>query len=294
MASQFVQPTAQLTSQVLATQRDGFFRYITAVDRNGTKCLKGLMNQSRREGEFSGWPSLRETLDKYLRMANSIIDECYEITGRDSIQSPTAASFSSIEVDDEGRRKVDSGLSYTSSSNRNSVRSHETRPSTCSSMSTHSRHHSKDKPLPPGPPLASAEAKAKPAGSTLERIAREIRRIRSRGDIRESSKSRPRTAVPVDDVTSTELSGAGEQPPPTPPKDRKLRTKLSLKNMRSNSALRERDGNSRSKPSSREGESEKDTPAFDVGEMRRRRMIWEAQQKKKERHHSAESMEVDR
>ena len=282
--AQFVQPTAQLTPNILSTQRNGFFRYINTVEKNSPAVLAALMDQHKKPGDATGWPSLRENLDRYLRMAIGIIDECYEVVGRESsaVTSPTAASFSSTEIDDEGnRRKIDSGISFTTStsSNRNSAQSHQSRPSTTSSISTYSRKTSKDKPLPEKPlPSPTEQAPPKPAGSTLERIAREIRRIKSRGDVKDASKTRPSTAVTVADVVMTD----DQQPPSTPGKERRIRPMLSLKKMRSNSALRERDINKpASAPVSRDGANDLGgLPAFDVEEMKRRRMIWEAQQKK--------------
>ena len=198
--NKFVQPTQQLTPLVLTQQRNGFFRYISAVERNGTSVLTSLMDQHRREGDATGWPSLRDTIDNYLRIANSIIDECLEITGHGA--SPTAASFASLEFDEDGRRKVDSGISFgsSSSSNRNSSQSHQTRPSTSSSFSTHSRKASREKQ---SYTLAEdQDMTPKPAGSTLERIARELRKIKSRSNMRD--QSRPRTASVDDDVINRE------------------------------------------------------------------------------------------
>lgn len=285
---QFVQPTHQLTPAILSAQRNGFFRYITAVEKNGTGVLKSLINQGQRPGDESGWPSVRETMDKYLRMAMGIIDECFEITGKDSVQSPASSSFNGAEGEDEKRRKVDSGISFTSSSNRGSVQSHQTRPSTSSSTNTHSRNQSTEKPLPAHP----QESFHKPAGSTLERIAREIRKIRSRGDIRDAARSRPSTAVAAE-VSRTDT----ETPmPPTPNKERKLRLRPSLMKMRSNSALREKDANSvGSRPTSGEDARYEgdDAPAFNVEEMKRRRLVWEAQQKKKGSRDNIMAMEID-
>lgn len=301
--AQFVQPTAQLTQKVLSTQRNGFWRYIGAVEKNGTSILATLMNQHKRPGDLTGWTSLRDTLEKYLQMASGIIDECYEIGSRNSVgrASPAAASFSSADVDVDGnRRKVDSGVSFvsttSSSSNRNSAQSHQTRPSTSSTTSTHSHKQSKEKPLPEKPlPKPEEEVPKKAAGSALERIAREIRKMKSRGDIRDTSRNRPSTAVSAADLVMTD----DNQSLPTPGKERRLRTKLSLSRMRSNGALKERDVNTpASAPASRDGGHDLgEVPAFDVEEMKRKRMIWEAQQKKKgkhSKHNSAEgSMEID-
>ncbi len=286
---QFVQPTHQLTPAILSAQRNGFFRYITAVEKNGTAILKSLISQGQRPGEETGWPSVRETMDKYLRMANGVIDECFEITGKDSVQSPISSTFSGTETEDEKqRRKVDSGISFTSSSNRGSVQSHQTRPSTSSSINSHSRNQSTDKPLPPYP----QQTIHRPAGSTLERIAREIRKIRSRGDVRDAAKTRPNTAVTVE----VSMTDADPCPPRTPGKDRKLRLRPSLMKMRSNNALREKDGNSTgSRPASvDDGQPEaEEAPTFDVEEMKRKRMVWEAQQKKKGSRDDTMIMEVD-
>ena len=284
--AQFVQPTAQLTPKVLSQQRNGFWRYMNAVEKNGTSVLATLMDQHKRPGEATGWTSLRDTLDKYLQNANNIIDECYEVGNRDSVSmtSPTVASFGSADVDvDINRRKVDSGVSFaldtSNSSNRTSAQTHLTRPSTSSTTSSTSHNQSKEKPLPEKPlPSPAEEAPKRPAGSTLERIAREIRKIRSRGDIREVSRIRPSTVVPPADVMMTDDS----PPPTTPGKERRIRPKLSLSRMRSNGALKERDVNTPSSaPASRDGgNGTGDVPAFDVEEMKRERMIWEAQQKK--------------
>lgn len=287
---QSAQPTHQLTPAILSAQRNGLFRYITAVEKNGTAVLKCLISQGQRAGEETGWPSVRETMDKYLRMANGIINECFEITGRDSVQTPVSSTHSGTETEDEKqRRKVDSGISFTSSSNRGSLQSHHTRPSTSSSINTHSRTQSVDKPLPPYPP----QTVHKPAGSTLERIAREIRKIRSRGDIWDSAKSKPNTAVAADVSMADADADAG--PARTPGKDRKLRLRPSLMKMRSNNALREKDGNSAgSRPVSRDGGPiEVETPSFDVEEMKRERMVWEAQQKRKGSKDNVMIVEVD-
>ncbi len=298
--AQFVQPTAQLTPKILSTQRNGFFRYINTVEKNGPAVLTSLMDQHKKPGDATGWPHLRETLDRYLRMAIGVIDECYEVVGRDSsaVTSPTAASFSSTDTDeDSNRRKIDSGISFTTStsSKRNSAQSHQSRPSTTSSTSTHSRKTSKDKPLPETPLPSPTEAPQKPAGSTLERIAGQLRKMKSKGDIKDAPKSRPSTAVTATDVVMTD----GQPQPPTPGKERRIRPMLSLKKMRSNSALRERDINkqSASAPVSRDGANDLgELPAFDVEEMKRKRMIWEAQQKKGKhgkKNSAEEPMEID-
>lgn len=281
--TKFVQPTAQLTPQILSSQRTGFFRYITAVEKNGNSVLTSLIDQNKRPGETNGWTALRDTLDSYVRMANSVIDECNEITGRG--HSPTASSFSSmLEYDSEGRRKIDSAISFGSgnSSNRNSGQSHATRPSTSSSFSVgsqangHSRQVSRenqlvDKPLPP-PKDDDITVTPKAAGSTLERIARELRKIKSRNTIKDELQ-RPRTAsVPA----STPMVDTSEPLPTlTPSKERGLRMKRSIRRMRSNTSVLDavRLGNRNDEPAAQV------VPNYDATTMRKRRDEWEAHQR---------------
>jgi hypothetical protein len=283
-------PTAQLTPQILSAQRQGFFRYISAVEKSGPTILKSLYEQNKKPNDASGYTTLRNHLDQYLRMAINIIDECYEITGRSPMTSPIAASFNSTASEDP-RRKFESGVSFgtSSSSNRNSAGSQVTRPSTSSSVSahSHSRAASTQKQLPEKPlPIPTEEedndpTPVKPAGTKLERIARELRKMSSRSRMRTQSKHRPQTATTV---------VAEDEPMPdvpvsiTPMRERTLRFKRSFKNMRSSSSgvLRENDGNSRPSTStgmasgrSSEESIGKAVPAFDVEEMKARRLEWE-------------------
>ncbi|KAL2223169.1 hypothetical protein M432DRAFT_40244 [Thermoascus aurantiacus ATCC 26904] len=209
VTSATVQPTAQLTPKILQSHRDGFWRYISAFETNGRQILDKLIKQGAREGEETGWPSVRDVLDKYLRKANAIIDECFEVNGPDS-----------LEEDFQSRghkgRKVDSGISFGSTD----------RPPATSSGN--SNGPALDKPLPPSPSTKS---------STLERIAREIRKM---GD---ASKAK------------------------------------TLKKIRSASALGERHENL---------SSMSETSFFDVDEFKRKRMIWEATNRKKA-HHAKQS-----
>ncbi|KIW74725.1 hypothetical protein Z517_11495 [Fonsecaea pedrosoi CBS 271.37] len=292
-AGHFVQPTAQLTPQILTQQRNGFFKYISAVEKSGPSVLTNLMNQAKKAEDPNGWVSLRDTLDKYVRMANSIIEECYDITGH--TPSPTTSSFKPFEHEEEGRRKVDSAISFGSenSSNRNSAqsnksaqsqKSHTTRPSTSSSFSnasrSPSRHASHDKQLPekPLPPPKDDEITVtqKTSGSTLERIARELRKMKSRSNVKDDL--RPRTPSISTDMVAPDNH---DRPPTTPGKDRSLKNKLSIRRMRSNATISETTG---LRSPSRHGEPAiQEVPAFDADEMSKSRQRWETQQKLKEK-----------
>ena len=258
-----VQPTAQLTNEVLAGQRNGFFRYIQNVEKAGPELLRGLIDQGKSPAHETGWVNVRDTVDRYLRSANAIIDECYEILGRESVGSPTTEH----EAEEQRPRKVDSGISF------NSTKRLSSRASTSTSGST------KDRSFPsPTMPESTGNENNKPAGSTLERIARELRRIKSRGDIKDGSSSgskkrdKSRTRVTENEVVMTDEVA--------PQKERKLRLKPSLKKMRSISALGERDRNITSSGSSVAGRADDHpTPEFDVEEMRERRRMWETRQK---------------
>ncbi len=291
-AGHFVQPTAQLTPQILTQQRTQFFKYITAVEKTGPSVLTYLMNHAKRKEDPNGWVTLRDSLDKYISQANSIIEQCYEITGNGV--SPTAASFSSVEHEEEGRRKVDSAISFGSgnSSNRNSAqsnksthshRSHTTRPSTSSSLSNGSRMHSRqvsqDKELPEKPlPLlkdGDVTVTQKSSGSTLERIARELRKIKSRNNIKDDHRPRTPSTHPNDMVMNMmSIMEDPERQPTTPGKDRSLKNKLSIRRMRSNTALSDSNSTRHSKEQTTQA-----MPVFDAGEMNKSRQKWETQQK---------------
>ncbi|KAF2230214.1 hypothetical protein EV356DRAFT_454251, partial [Viridothelium virens] len=101
------QPTTQLTPTVLAQQRDGWFRYITAVETNGAVVLANLTNQGRRPGDENGWPALRSSLDMYLRTATVVIAECTDV--------PSLQQFSNGPQQSRAAkrgRKADSGVSF--------------------------------------------------------------------------------------------------------------------------------------------------------------------------------------
>ncbi|KAI9868377.1 MAG: hypothetical protein M1813_005820 [Trichoglossum hirsutum] len=172
------QPTPQLTVAILNAQRNGFFRYIQGVEKNGPRILDNLVQQGRRpeRGEEDGWYSVRESVENHLRAANGMIDECSAITGIESLLPVN-------ETDDKRRkgRKVDSGVSFVT----------DDRPLTGSSTTTSA--DSKYKPVSPSSASAAAAGKG---GSTLERITREIRRIRERKKIeegqRKDEKSKPK------------------------------------------------------------------------------------------------------
>jgi hypothetical protein len=209
------QPTTHLTPTILQAHRDGFFRYIKAVEANGKKILTAAMQHGARNGEETAWPAVRDVLDKYLRVANDIINECYEVNGRDALDQKWGH-----------KRSTDSGISFTSSD----------RPPLANATSTTYGGSAQQTP----PPNSNAKT-SKSSGSTLERIAKEIRKMRSRPEVKGNSKD-------------------------------KTKAKGSYKKTKSHAAL----GVHRASPSS---DSSIDEP-FDVEEFKRNRLIWAAHQRK--------------
>ncbi|KAF7588948.1 hypothetical protein BBP40_004989 [Aspergillus hancockii] len=150
-----VGPTPQLTSQILKSQRDGFFRYIAAYETNGRQILDKVIAQGAPEGEENGWPLVRDALDKYLRLTNEIIDDCAMVNDQSSLE---------VEQDSQSRRKVDSGISFGSADKFHTPSVH----------SSNAPEEIFDKPLPPAP----KDPQPKTGGSTLERLARELRKLK--------------------------------------------------------------------------------------------------------------------
>ncbi|KAK3078851.1 hypothetical protein LTS18_006467, partial [Coniosporium uncinatum] len=134
------QPNSKLTPAMLTNQRDGFFKYIKAVEQRGPGVLGNLIKQNKQPGDETGWPEVERTLEKYLRLANSIITESQEVNSVDYFGYAE-------ELEKRKGKKTDSGVSFSSASS--------TRPSTGDSFSG-----SKKSP----PPTPSK------GGSTLERI----------------------------------------------------------------------------------------------------------------------------
>lgn len=176
-------PTRQLTPTILGSQRQAFFRYIQAVEKNGKSVLKNLEHQGERSSDANGWAVVREVVDKYLRAANGIIEECVEVTGTDTFDPKS-------EENRRNERRTDSGVSFAttdrpSTSSTDSSRNHSAQ----TSISSRTNSIDRSKPLPecPNPVLLNNRpgSPLKKRGTTLEKIAREIKNLRTRNDVRE-------------------------------------------------------------------------------------------------------------
>ncbi|KAF2173798.1 hypothetical protein M409DRAFT_48722 [Zasmidium cellare ATCC 36951] len=160
------QPTTKLTEPVLKSQRDGFFKYIQAVEKSGTRILNNLMQQGKRDQDENGWAAVTRTLSMYLQLANSVINECGAVCHPQDV-SPQRKRDSNQS---RHQRKADSGISFTSNA--------EQRPSTRSSASNE-----------PSSPIDFTRPKTPLGGrpsTALEKIARGLKGIgRSRTDVTE-------------------------------------------------------------------------------------------------------------
>ena len=230
------QPTSKLTATILKKQREGFFKYIQGVEKNGPQILTNLMQQGKRATDENGWPAVRHTLEMYLTAVNHVLGECTQIMDMDDTPVSDAAATK------RNGRKVDSGVSFAGS---------DRRPSTCSTKSTSSVDQ-----------VQAPEMQRKQSipqihkGSTLEKIARELRNLgRSRTEVEEMIDFKP--AAPTTSEFSDRPKGL-----------RRIRSLGNLGNLRSANG---------SATSLQQGPATPDeVPAFDVEEMKRARLIYEA------------------
>lgn len=175
-------PTRHLASEKLTAQRNGYFRYIQAVEKNGKGILRNLENQGKREGDDNGWAVVRDVVDDYLRTTNAIIEQCAQVTGPEY--------FTPAEESRRTERRADSGVSFAVGdrpSTSSSSRSSHNKPSVSNSRM--------DKPLPASPTLSPPVRSAtipptpKKTKSTLEKI---MGSLRSRNDVKEIPVSEDR------------------------------------------------------------------------------------------------------
>ncbi|KAE8353254.1 hypothetical protein BDV28DRAFT_111500 [Aspergillus coremiiformis] len=171
-----VNPTPQLTAQILKSQRDGFFRYIAAFETNGKQILDKVIAQGAPDGETTGWPLVRDALDKYLRLTNEIIDDCAMVNDQSSLEIKA-------KEDTQPRRKVDSGISFGSADFFQPPAGHSGTGS----------EDVLDKPLPPAP----KDTHTRMGGSALERLTREIRKLSDAGKAKGLRKMKSSSALPA-------------------------------------------------------------------------------------------------
>lgn len=257
-------PTRQITSTILTSQRHAFFRYIQAVEKNGKSVLKTLEQQGVRSGEPNGWIAVREVVDKYLRAANGIIEECAHVTGTDTFDPK------SDEYRRNSERRTDSGISFATTDRPSTGSSNSSRansiPTTVSTSRTNSIDKSKPLPECPNSNISNIQPLSpKKRGTTLEKIAREIRNLRSRNDVRELDRRYPNDTSKPQDPSKAKA----------------------LKKMKSTSSL----GAVRAKHA-RSGSSDYSSiPSFEIDDLKRERLIQEARREKELREREKENRE---
>ena len=254
-------PTRQLTPAILHSQRDAFFRYITGVEQNGKGILKNLEHQGQRPGDANGWSVVRDIVDKYLRTANGLIEECNEVSGPEFFSAEA-------ELYRRSERRADSGVSFATGD----------RPSTSSSNHSVSNGVPFNKPLPASPPhLLKSHTipvtTSKRRGTTLEKIAREFRNLRTRNDVKELPHNNNRgTNTDLDYHMSTSNNNSKES----------VKSLRGLKKMKSTSSIGSRENVSNNRATithSRSGSGEEPLPRLDL-DAQRRKMILEARKEK--------------
>ncbi|EGP86778.1 uncharacterized protein MYCGRDRAFT_73238 [Zymoseptoria tritici IPO323] len=156
------QPTSALSHHVLKEQREQYFKYISAVEKNGPRVLGNLMRQGKGPTDEFGWESVVRTLGHYMQLAKSMISECEVLYDVQDLSSRTVIRSSSRH-----QRKADSGISFGSTYSNDSLPSpvDSNRPTSSSSSKSRQR--------------TSSNA----SNTALERLARGLRTIgRSRTD----------------------------------------------------------------------------------------------------------------
>ena len=183
--------TSQLTPGILRAQRDGFFRYISAMDSNGKHILNDVRGQGARTGDKDGWPLVYEALDNYLRLTTEVIDQCFAVCDMKTLEHDI---YVQRQKGDHKPRKSHSDVSF---------RSTDTAPSLTTSGT--SSTETVDNALSHSPTQFSMP---RPAGSALERLTRELRKLGDSSKLRGLAKMRSNSTLSVrSDRPSTSSSG---------------------------------------------------------------------------------------
>ena len=226
-------PTPYLNDRTLRAHRGRFLELIRAFEGKGEMVLDKEVKRDMRPGEITGWPVTYEHIANYLQITNDIITASFDICHGFGLEEQIYGRM-------YNGRKIDSGVSFGSSDRPLTSDSNGSSGSFGSGSYSGSYTSGKSKQLPPIPP----EKKPRGAYSTLERIAKEIKRMKSRPNIDEIVK----------------------EPAPARPSV--------IKRVKSAGLLRR----GREKKSD---EGDNDDSAFDVEHFRQKRLEWEAQQAKR-------------
>lgn len=163
-------PSQYLNHEALKEERQIFFDMISQVQKKGPDVLLPLINRDKRPEDRTGWPSVQRIVDKYLRVAQNMIQDCMSTHGPESFDR----YMNGLGKD----KKHDSGVSFGS----------ERRPSLVASV------HEKPAPEPMQHYASSTKGLSK-----LERITREFKRMRvkPRPEVEEITQFNPHPSEPT-------------------------------------------------------------------------------------------------
>lgn len=74
-----VAPTANPSEGMLQKQRDGFFKKILSVEKNGPQVLSNVQQRGMTGGDENGWAPVARQLGVYLQLTTSVMNECCNI-----------------------------------------------------------------------------------------------------------------------------------------------------------------------------------------------------------------------
>ena len=183
-------PSPVLEHETLKEERDAFFDYIRLVQKSGPCVLDPIVSHNAGPDEESGWPAVQRVVDKYLRVAKNMIDDCLATTGPESFKA---------YAEERKGKKTDSGVSFGS----------ERRPSVVPTVLEYA-----EEPMPTYTPAPKGASK-------LERITREFKRMRV--------KPRPSVEEIVQVNSRTETDYVPQVTEPKGNKLKKARSFASLK-----------------------------------------------------------------
>ncbi|KAI5289366.1 hypothetical protein KEM54_003998 [Ascosphaera aggregata] len=160
-------PARHVSIQRMANQRHIFLDYIKTVEKDKcTDCLHKLIANKRYNGS-TRWPDTHYYIEKYLVYSNDLITACHQLSYYGNLEGPRTTR----------RGKQDSGISISSDERPASSGTNATSSSGGTSTSKFSRPHA-----------STVFGDGRP---TLEKIGKELRKIKSRGNLNSAAEKKP-------------------------------------------------------------------------------------------------------
>lgn len=296
-----------------------FLSYINAVETRGTGVLKPLIDQGKKKSDppgVTGWTSVAETLDSFLRVSMRAMEDAGAASCREDMElSKTSPPLSSAKQ--ESKRKADSGYVSFGAGGRSRAgtittptlkstdnnatdvatsglvrtSNNENTASNRASATSTTSNGDKNKPLPSTPAGATTFASPLHAGGTggavrnfsrLEKIALEIRKIKGK-----KTPTRETDEVTTDGGKDCSPGPIEHNPGSAPPRAAVDRGRPSAMNrfrsfgdLKSYSRSKAR-SKSRSRPETPQPlEDQHRQEGFNVQEMQRQRALFEAREER--------------